>query len=85
MTVTVVSYESEAMPLEPEPEPELATAVALLTAMEHVLPKVQMALERTETAFVVIVIVTVWTETGPNNVDEGGSAVGCDVRLVDGT
>ena len=79
MTVTVVSYETDAM--LPEAELRLATAVPLLVAVEHVLPKVQMALERTETAFVVMVIVTVCAATGRDNVDE---IDGCKV-LVDET
>lgn len=78
MTVTVVSYDIDAM----TPEPELATAVALLIAVEHVLPKVQMALERTETAFVVIVIVTVCAEAAPKNIDEIDAAEDCCTLLV---
>ena len=83
MTVTVVSYEIEAM--TPDAELALATCVALLMAVEHVLPKVQMALERTETAFVVMVIVTVCAATGPENVDEVEAAVNCCRMLVEET
>ena len=80
MTVTVVSYDIDAM--TPEAELELAIAEALLTAVEHVLPKVQMALERTETAFVVMVIVTVCASTIPENVDEVDAAIDCCRVLV---
>ena len=83
MTVTVVSYEIE--PMAPEAELALATCVALLIAVEHVLPKVQMALERTETAFVVMVIVTVCATTGPENVDKVDAAVDCCRVLVEET
>jgi hypothetical protein len=80
VTVTVVSYDIDAM--TPEAEPELAPAVTLLTAVEHVLPKVQMALERTERAFVVMVVVRVCAATSPDNVDEVDAAC---MLLVDET
>lgn len=80
MTVTVVPYEIDA--IAPEAELALAIGVALFIAVEHVLPKVQMALERTETAFVVMVIVTVCTSLDPESADETGTAVDCCTVLV---
>jgi len=69
--------------MAPEAELALATCVALSMAVEHVLPNVQMALERTETAFVVMVIVKVCAATGPENIDEVDAESDCCRVLVE--